>query len=137
MMSEAKKTIVYVDDEQELIQLVGMMLRPRGYRVVGAIGGCAGLEIIRQVKPDLVLLDLMMPDMNGDQVYRRLKDDDTLRHIPVVITAAGTAQKTRVLCEQLLKANGFVLKPFSLRELTDTIEQALYPPPDEMGHFAT
>ncbi len=81
--------------------------------MVGAIEGCTGLEIIRQVKPDLVLLGLMMPDMNGDQVCHRLKDDDTLKHIPVVSTTAETAQKTRVLCEQLLKANGFVLKPLA------------------------
>jgi CheY-like chemotaxis protein len=136
-MTEAKKTIVYVDDEQELIDLVGMILRLRGFRVVGALGGCEGLEVIRRVKPDLVLLDLMMPDMSGDQVYRCLKNDNTLKHIPVVITTADAAQKTRTLYEQLLKANGFVPKPFSLRELADTIERALYPQPNEMGRFAT
>ena len=122
MMTEANKIVVYVDDEQELIDLVSMMLRPRGFRVVGAQGGCKGLEVIRRVKPDLVLLDLMMPDMNGDQVYRCLKNDDTLKHIPVVFITADATPKTRALC---MKANGFVPKPFGLRELANTIEQAL------------
>lgn len=125
MIAETRKTIVYVDDEQDLIDLVSTMSRYRGFHIVGANGGQAGLETIRRVKPDLVLLDLMMPDMGGEQVYQHLQNDLELEHIPVVIVTADSTYRTRFAGEQILKANGFVTKPFNMRELFDTIERVL------------
>ncbi len=125
ILESTKKTVVYIDDERDLVKLVCLMLGHRGYEVIGATGGREGLEVIRRVRPDVVLLDLMMPDMSGDQVFHQMQNDEALKHIPVVITTADAAHKTRTRCEQLLNADGFVLKPFSSKELTDTIERAI------------
>jgi CheY-like chemotaxis protein len=87
-MAEAKKTVVVIEDESEMIDLVRLILERRGLKVVGALTGREGLETVRRVKPDLILLDLMLPDMDGWQVYQQIKADPELRHIPIqVITA--------------------------------------------------
>ena len=65
----AKKTIVYVEDHADMIDLVTLILEPKGYDIVGAMGGREGIEAIRRVVPDLVLLDLMMPDLDGWRLW--------------------------------------------------------------------
>ena len=64
-MNDRSKTIVYIEDEPEMIDLVRLILSRKGYQVVGATGGREGLDVVRQHVPDLVLLDLMMPDIDG------------------------------------------------------------------------
>jgi two-component system response regulator VicR len=85
-MAEAKKTVVVIEDESEMIDLVRLILERRGLKVVGALTGCEGLETIRRVKPSLILLDLMLPDMDGWEVYRQIKADPELKDIPIITT---------------------------------------------------
>jgi len=87
-MAEAKKTVVVIADEPAVIELARLVLERRGFEVVGAVTGREGLETIRRVKPDLILLDLMLPDMDGWQFYRKIKADPELRHIPIQVVTA-------------------------------------------------
>ena len=68
-----KKRILCIEDEAEMIDLTRLVLEREGFEVLGAVGGSEGLEIVHREKPDLVLLDLMMPDIDGWEVYRRMK----------------------------------------------------------------
>lgn len=87
-MAEAKKTVVVIEDEPGVIDLVRLILERKGLKFVGALTGREGLETVRRVKPSLILLDLMLPNMDGWQVYQQIKADPELRHIPIkVITA--------------------------------------------------
>ena len=72
-MDITAKKIVYVEDEEEMIDLVTLILGRKGYQVIGACGGVEGLDLIRETIPDLVLLDLMMPDIEGWNVYQQLR----------------------------------------------------------------
>src|ERR1041385_2477760 len=82
------KRVVCIEDEPEMIDLVKLILSRKGFEVVGAMGGREGLEAIQAEKPDLVLLDLMMPDMDGWEVYQKIKANDATRHIPVIVVTA-------------------------------------------------
>jgi CheY-like chemotaxis protein len=85
-MAEAKKTVVCIEDEPEMIDLIRLILERRGIEVVGALTGREGLETVRRVKPSLILLDLMLPDMDGWEVYRQIKADPELKDIPIITT---------------------------------------------------
>ena len=91
-MAEAKKTMVVIEDEPAVIDLVRLILERRGFKVVGALTGREGLETIRRVKPSLILLDLMLPDMDGWEVYRQIKADPELKNIPIITTPTTNYQ---------------------------------------------
>jgi DNA-binding response OmpR family regulator len=80
-----------------MIELVTLILKNRGYDVSGAIGGKEGLDLIRKIRPDLVLLDLMMPDMSGWDVYQQMKADDYMKTIPVIVVTAKAQSIDKVL----------------------------------------
>ena len=83
-MAEVSKRAIYIEDEPELVELVQIILGRAGFEVLGASNGQAGLELARHEQPDLVLLDLMLPDMDGWQVYHALRADEAIQHIPVL-----------------------------------------------------
>ena len=87
-MTDVKKTVVVIEDEAAMIDLVRLILERKGLKVVGALTGGEGLETIRRVKPGLILLDLTLPDMDGQEVYRQIKADPELRHIPIQVVGA-------------------------------------------------
>ncbi len=124
-MAETKKKVVCIEDDLSMVELVKTILGLSGIEVIGAMGGREGLEIIQRIKPDLVLLDLMMPDMDGEQVYRHLKADNELGQIPVVILTADAQSMTKVVWQQVAKADGFVTKPFNAQDLVQAIHKAL------------
>lgn len=119
------RKIVCVEDEPEMIDLMRLILSRKGFEVVGANGGVKGLEIIRAEKPDLVLLDLMMPEMDGWQVYQQLKADPSTENIPVVVVTAKAQNIDKVLGLHIAKVDDYISKPFSLQELVDRVEQVL------------
>jgi DNA-binding response OmpR family regulator len=123
-LSDAKK-IVCIEDDLELVEILRIVLRNRGFKVIGATGGPEGLETLRRVKPDLVLLDLMMPDMDGWEVHRQMKADADLCHIPVIIVTADGRPTTKHLGLKVAKVQDFIVKPFDLEELVQCIEKAL------------
>lgn len=119
------KLVVCIEDEQEMIDLVQLILGRRGFRVEGANGGLEGLEKVQQTKPDLVLLDLMMPDMDGWEVYQRMKSDESLREIPVIVITAKAQSIDKVLGLHIAKVDDYITKPFGPQELLESVEKIL------------
>jgi DNA-binding response OmpR family regulator len=129
-MSNTERTIsiVCIEDEPEMIELVKIILNRTGYRVYDADGGESGLSLIRQVKPDLVLLDLMMPDMDGWEVYQQMKADPEISEIPVIIVTAKAQNIDKILGLHIAKVNDYITKPFGPSELLQSIQTVLgYP----------
>ncbi len=125
MTDNGKIRVVCVEDEPEMIDLIRLILGRSGYEVVGAHGGKAALEVIKAQRPALVLLDLMMPDMDGWEVYQQLKADDQLDHIPVIVVTAKAQSIDKVLGLHIAKVDDYISKPFSPQELLDSVEQVL------------
>ena len=122
---ETKRRLLYIEDEQEMIELVRLILARRGFEVVGANGGREGLEAVRNLLPDLVLLDLMMPDMDGWDVYQQMKADETTQDIPVIVVTAKAQSIDKVLGLHIAKVDDYISKPFSPQELVESIERVL------------
>jgi two-component system, OmpR family, response regulator VicR len=122
---ETKRRLLYIEDEQEMIELVKLILARRGFEVIGAIGGKEGLEAIRTLLPDLVLLDLMMPDMDGWDVYQQMKADVTTQKIPVIVVTAKAQSIDKVLGLHIAKVDDYISKPFSPNELVESVEKVL------------
>lgn len=124
-MIKQSKRLAYIEDEAEMIDLVRLILSRRGFTVIGANGGREGLELVRKEIPDLVLLDLMMPDMDGWDVYHQLKSDEATRNIPVIVITAKAQNIDKVLGLRVAKVEDYIAKPFSPQELIDRVDQVL------------
>ena len=122
---ERKPRLLYIEDEQEMIELVRLILARKGYEVIGADGGREGLDAVRSTLPDLVLLDLMMPDMDGWDVYQQMKADEATQHIPVIVVTAKAQSIDKVLGLHIAKVDDYISKPFSPNELVESIEKVL------------
>jgi len=119
-----RKTVLVVDDEKDLVELVSYNLQRSGYQVLTASSGTEALELARQNKPDLLLLDLMLPGLEGTEVARRLKADPATSHIPIVmLTAKG--EETDVVVGLTLGADDYVAKPFSMKILLARLNNVL------------
>ena len=125
MTEETTRRVIYVEDDQEMIELVIMILSRHGFQVKGANGGRNGLDMIFQDPPDLVLLDLMMPGMDGWEVYQQLKANEKTRNIPVIIVTAKAQAIDRVLGLHIAKVDDYIAKPFRPQELVDSIDRVL------------
>jgi DNA-binding response OmpR family regulator len=124
-MEDAVRRIVYIEDEPEMIDLVRLILSRKHYEVTGASGGREGLEIIRANAPDAVLLDLMMPDMDGWEVFHQLKASETTRTIPVIVVTAKAQSIDKVLGLHIAKVDDYISKPFSPKDLIESLEKVL------------
>jgi two-component system phosphate regulon response regulator PhoB len=108
--------VLIVDDERDLLSLLDFNLRAAGFETILASAGEQALLELRRRVPDLVLLDLMLPDLPGTEVCRRMKADPRTRHVPVVMLTARGEEVDRVVGFEL-GADDYVTKPFSVREL--------------------
>ncbi len=114
-MARRKKVLV-VDDERDLVELIGMNLQRNGYEVVSAYDGGTGLELARKHKPDIMILDVMMPGLSGQDVTRALKADPETAGIPILMLTART-EETDIIVGLSLGADDYVTKPFSMKVL--------------------
>lgn len=120
----SKQTILVVDDEQDLLDLIEYNLRQEGYNVLKAENGKDGIQMAKEHMPDLVLLDIMMPQMDGIEVCDRMREDSTLSHIPIIFLTARSDEKTEI--EGLNKgADDFITKPISTTKLVSRIKAVL------------
>ena len=110
------QTILVVDDEHDIVELVRYHFVQAGFRVHAAADGKQALEMARRERPDLIVLDLMLPLMGGAEVARLLKQDERTRNIPVIMLTARGEEVDRVVGFEL-GADDYVVKPFSPREL--------------------
>jgi two-component system response regulator VicR len=125
MADSERKTIVCIEDEPEMIDLVKLILERKGFDLVGAVGGREGLETVRELKPDLVLLDLRMPEMDGWEVYRQMKADDETKDIPVIVVTAEGAEIDKVLGIRVAGVQDYVVKPYSPKKLLQSVNKVL------------
>jgi DNA-binding response OmpR family regulator len=123
MNDKEPKHILCIEDEPEMIDLIRLILGRRGFDVIGAAGGKEGLEKALQKPPDLILLDLMMPDMDGWEVYQQIKADDKTKNIPVIVVTAKAQSIDKVLGLHIAKVDDYIAKPFSPQELLASVDK--------------
>ncbi len=123
MSNKDIKFILCIEDEPEMIDLIRLILERRGFNVQGAAGGTEGIKKVRELRPDLVLLDLMMPDMDGWEVYQQMKAEETTRDIPVIVVTAKAQSIDKVLGLHIAKVDDYIAKPFSPQELLASVEK--------------
>ncbi len=124
-MTEKIRRVVYIEDEPEMIDLVKLILARKDYQVIGANGGREGLDVVRKTIPDVILLDLMMPDMDGWEVYQQIRADETTKDIPVIIVTAKAQSIDKVLGLHIAKVEDYISKPFSPNDLVESIDRVL------------
>jgi len=126
-MTPDKRTtrIVCIEDSPETLELVKLVLKKEGFEVIPTSNGKDGLKAIEQNLPDLVLLDLMMPDMDGWEVYQTMKSSDVMKDIPVIIVTAKSQSIDKVLGLHIAKVDDYITKPFSPSELVSSIKKTL------------
>lgn len=124
-----KKTILVIEDEADLASLVQVNLDLAGYDVSIARDGAEGLMAVRKERPDLILLDVMMPVLDGWQVLRALKEDEDLLDIPVIMLTALSEERD-IIRGHLQGAVRYVTKPFEMRTLLSAVSDGLEPPDD-------
>ena len=118
------KKILIVDDEKDLVEMLEVRIGALGYEVFKAYDGQEGLEKARETKPDLIILDIMMPKMNGYEVCRFLKFDEEFKNIPILmLTARGQDQDKKVGDD--VGADAYMTKPFDGNELVTKIKEML------------
>jgi len=110
------RKIVIIEDDADLIALLRYNLQKEGFKCVDAQTGKGALDICRQVRPDLLLLDIMLPDCDGLEICKKLRADPDLSHIPVIFLTARAAEADRIIGLEI-GANDYVVKPFFVREL--------------------
>ena len=129
----SKKKIMVVDDELDMRVFVSTLLETSGYKPYVASHGQEGIEMVREIKPDLIILDVMMPKQSGMQMYREIKTDETLKHIPIIILS-GIAKKTFFHSQNVLDSykgqsvpmpEAYIEKPPESDELLECIENCL------------
>src|SRR5687767_326351 len=109
-------TVLIVDDERDLVSTVEFNLQREGHRTLTAFDGTTALALAERELPDLVILDLMLPDMSGTEVCRRLRASAATRALPVLMLTAKTEEIDRVVGFEV-GADDYLVKPFSMREL--------------------
>lgn len=125
MDNEQPRKFLYIEDDPEMIDLITLILNRPGVHVKGAHSGRQGLEAIKQEKPDILLLDLMMPDMDGWEVYQQLKSDPTTDKIPVIIITAKAQNIDKVLGLHIAGVDDYICKPFHPQDLLDSVQRVL------------
>ncbi len=120
----SKKKILVVEDEESLLKLESILLTSKGYEVRGVSNGQAALEAIAEELPDLVLLDIMLPEMDGFEVCRRLKNDPGTKGIPVIMLTAKKSREDMARGEKV-GADWYITKPFKSAMVIETIQRFL------------
>lgn len=123
-MGHLAKKILVVDDEEYIVELLRINLKQHGYVPICAYSGMEALEKAQKLRPDLILLDIMMPDMDGLETCRRLKENQLLKKIPVIMLSAKSEETDKVIGLGL-GADDYITKPFGIRELFARISTAL------------
>jgi DNA-binding response OmpR family regulator len=124
MADVPEATVLLVDDDPVILKLLQVNFEMEGYDVVTASDGAEGLEKARSEQPDIILLDIMMPKMDGLEVTRHLKADDNLKSIPIVLLSAK-AQASDVQAGKDAGADDYLTKPFDPLELLSRVSEIL------------
>ena len=114
--------VLIVEDERHIIESLSFVLESEGFEVASELDGEAGLRRLRADRPDVLVLDLMMPKMNGLEVLKAVKADTALRTLPVVVLTAKGRQQDRRMAEEI-GVDAFMTKPFSNRDVVEAVRR--------------
>jgi two-component system, OmpR family, response regulator VicR len=117
--------VLCIDDESGVIELISLILKAQNVQVEGANSGREGLESIRKNPPDAVLLDIMMPEMDGWEVYRLIKEDETLKKVPVIIVTARNSSFEEIIARERAGVDDYITKPFVPNDLRKSLSKVL------------
>ncbi len=117
--------ILYIEDDRPVINLVSEALKQAGYKVAGALTGQKGLAIMREHKPAVLLLDLMMPGVSGWDVYEEMKSDEQLADIPVIVITARVPESGLTIVKGLPPVDEYITKPFNITQLIRSVQRFL------------
>ena len=120
----SKETVLIIEDEKNIVELVKYSLEREGFRAVSAFRGDSGLEEARRLNPHLIILDLMLPELNGLEICKILKQNEKTAHIPIIMLTAKSEEADQVLGLEL-GADDYVTKPFSPRQLVARVKAVL------------
>jgi DNA-binding response OmpR family regulator len=121
-----EKVVVYIEDEPELVDLLRLIFINREEIILEhALTGRKGLELIQRLKPDLVILDLMLPDIEGWDVYREMQRNETLKDIPVIVITVRTEGLIEGVWPQVKHLAGYLVKPFTVQDLREVVCRTL------------
>lgn len=110
--------VLVIDDEQSIRTLMAAILEDEGHDVLQAADGYQGLDVLETETPDIVILDIMMPGIDGRETYRRIRERPHLEHIPVIMVSAGAYGAPETV-------NAFMRKPFNLSDFLATLDKVL------------
>ena len=119
-----KNRILVVEDEESLLKLESILLSSKGYSVTGVMDGRSALEEVTANKPDLVILDIMLPEIDGFEVCRRIKEDSATSHIPVLILTAKKNSQD-IARGQQVGCDAYITKPFKSAKVLDMVQELL------------
>ena len=117
--------ILSIEDDPEMSSLIQLIFERKGHRVIGARRGELGLELIKSLKPDVLLLDLMLPDIDGWELYRQMKTDKELAKVPIIIVSARSEEQDAASGFHVIDNDRYIQKPFEVKELIDTVTHML------------
>ena len=120
----AKKKILIVEDEESLLKLESILLTSKGYDVRGVANGQEALDAVAEEKPDLILLDIMLPEIDGFEVCQRIKDDPDTTDIPIIMLTAKKSREDMARGEKV-GADWYITKPFKSVMVIETIQRFL------------
>ena len=118
------KKILIVDDEMDIVETLSFMLKAKGFDCVCAYDGEEGLNLAKAINPDLVILDVMMPKINGYKICRLLKFDNKYKNIPIIMITARSQDEDKIIGEET-GADEYITKPFEFSEVLDKINKYL------------
>jgi len=124
-MAGPKTRIVWIDDDPELLRLGHIVLTHKGYQVITVSDSRQGFDVIRREKPDLVLLDLIMPDVDGWAIYDQIKGEPELQGTRVIVVTAKAQSADKALALLLAKVDGYLIKPYDQNQLFDMLNQVI------------
>ena len=118
------KKVLIVDDEADIIEILQFVLEAQGYECITALDGEEGLKLAREISPDLIILDVMMPKMNGYKICRLLKFDEKYKNIPILMVTARAQDKDKEIGEET-GANEYITKPFQVDYVIEKVKSYL------------
>ena len=119
------KTIAYIEDDPDMIDIVSIILQKHGYQVAGFTESREIMPRLESIKPELIMLDLMMPHVDGIEVYKEIKRREGMGDIPVIIISAMKRAVEEIEREGKMKVEACLVKPFTIGELLETISGIL------------
>jgi len=125
MSQNGTSKVLYIEDQPEMIDLVRLTLRRMGCEVYGATDGVQGLNMMRELQPDLVLLDLTLPGSDGWEIRNAMQTDERLKSMPVVLVTARVPDEAMPKGRKLPQADAYIAKPFSLAEIRSVVQSVL------------